>query len=407
MSAIRARIAPLTQSDERHGAVRFKDQNYDVESQTPEITDAALDAERQRLGIEYRGAQATVEITRDAIRDYCNYMGSSHPLFLDDDAARQSRWGGVIAPPVMVGNAIIAPGLRGVQWIYAGTSWEFFQVMRPGDVVTQRGWYVDAQEKRGRVVARMVLQVGETECVNQRGELVARSKVYCMRTPRRKAGGGMGYQPRLHRWTPGEIARLEEEVLAEPVPRIEPLFWEDVSEGADMPVLTYGPLRDVDIAFTGSYTDSGAFAAEAVAHAGAHVYQLLNRRRHPADSYFDPERGIQDHPHRGHWEQFMAQEVGMPGVYDIGPHRLSWLCRYVTDWMGSGGFLKRLEGNLRRPNVVSDVTRISGRVSRKWTSENEALVECEMSGVNQEGEETMPGRAVLSLPRRGQGRPPL
>jgi acyl dehydratase len=390
----------LTDYDTQDSAVRFKEQTYAVESQTPEITDAALDAERERFGIEYRGAQATIEVTRDVIRDYCNYMGSSHPLFLDPNVAQTSRWGGIIAPPVMVGNAIIAPGLRGVQWIYAGTSWDFLGVMRPGDVITQRGWYTDAQEKNGRVVARMVLQIGETECTNQKGEVVARSKVYCMRTPRRKAGGGMGYQPRRRHWTAEEVAQLEKAILSEPGPRVEPRYWEEVAEGEEMPTLTYGPLRDVDIAFTGSYTDSGAFSAEAVAHAGAHVYQLLNRRRHPADAYFDPERGIQDHPHRGHWEQFMAQEVGMPGVYDIGPHRLSWLCRHATDWMGCDGFLKHLEGNLRRPNVVSDVTRITGRITKKWLDGAEALVECELSAVNQEGEETMPGRAVLSLPRR-------
>ena len=67
---------------------------------------------------------------------------------------------------------------------------------------------------------------------------------------------------------------------------------------------------------------------------------------------------------------------------------------------GGDGFLKHLEGNLRRPNVVSDVTRITGRITKKWLDGAEALVECEMSAINQEGEETMPGRALLSLPRR-------
>ena len=58
-------------------------------------------------------------------------MGSDNPLFLDSEYAANTRWGGIIAPPAMVGQAIIAPGLRGIQWIYAGIAWEFFQVMRP------------------------------------------------------------------------------------------------------------------------------------------------------------------------------------------------------------------------------------------------------------------------------------
>ena len=94
----------------------------------------------------------------------------------------------------------------------------------------------------------------------------------------------------------------------------------------------------------------------------------------------------------------MAREVGMPGVYDIGPHRLSWLCRYMTDWMGDNAFLVRVGGFLRRPNIVGDVTRLRGRVVRKWVEGDYHLVQCDISAVNQRGENIMPGSAVVSLP---------
>ena len=175
-------------------------------------------------------------------------------------------------------------------------------------------------------------------------------------------------------------------------------YWEQVEEGEEMPQVTYGPLRVVEIALTGSYTDSGAVSGDGVAHNGAHVYQILNRRRHPADTFVDPETGVQDHPHRGHWESFMAHEVGMPGVYDMGPQRVSWLCRYITDWMGDNAFLTRLSAHLRRPNVVGDVTRIHGTVQRKWVEGGLHLVQCEMRAVNQRNEIIMPGSSVVSLP---------
>jgi len=380
--------------------VVFKIQAYEVETQTPGITDEAIAAAGKVAGLDYRGARVTVEITRDAIRDYCNYMGSRNPLFLDEGYARNTRWGGVIAPPTMVGTAIIAPGLRGVQWIYAGTEWEFFRVMRPGDIITQRGRYLGGEDKRGGAVPRWYLQIGETVCFNQRGEPVARAKVYCARTPRRQAEGGMRYQPRLQRWSEEELRRIEEHQDREQVRGAEPRYWEDVAEGEDMPPVVYGPLRAAEIALTGSFTDAGVYSGDGVAHAGAHVYLLMARRRHPADTYIDPTTGIQDHPHRGHWEEFMAKEVGMPGVYDIGPHRLSWLCRFITDWMGDDAFLKKLGGFLRRPNVVSDITWIKGKVERKWIEEGEYLVRCRIWGENQLGEVTMPGYAVVRLPSR-------
>ena len=380
--------------------VSFKDQSYPVATQAPGLDDNSL-AEALRLkGVDYRGARATIALTPDNIRDFAYYMGSENPLFLDESYASRTRWGGIIAPPAMVGQAIIAPGLRGIQWIYAGIDWEFFQVMRPGEVIAQRGYLVDAVEKRGRTVPRMILQIGNVECARQDGELVARSTTYHMRTPRRQAPGGMSYNPdqSRRRWSAEELASIEEEMLSETVRGSQPHYWEEVSEREGMPPVVYGPLRMVEIAFTGSYTDSGAINAESVAHIGGHSYQLFHRRRHPADTYVDPETGVQDHPHRGHWERFMAQEVGMPGVYDMGPHRISWLCRYVTDWMGDDAFLVRLSGMLRRPNVVGDVTRIHGRVQRKWVEGSFHLVQCELWAVNQRGEITMPGSAVVCLP---------
>jgi len=383
---------------ESSNEVSFKNQSYAVATQAPGLDESSLADALRLKGVDYRGARATIELTRDNIRDFAYYMGSENPLFLDESYAAQTRWEGIIAPPAMVGQAIIAPGLRGIQWIYAGIDWEFFQVMRPGDVITQRGQLVDAVEKRGRTVPRMILQIGNVHCTRQDGALVARSRTYHMRTPRRQAQGGMSYEAKSHRWSPEELAALEEETLGETCRGSQPRYWEEVEEGEEFPTVVYGPLRVVEIGFTGSYTDSGAINAEAVAHIGGHSYQLFHRRRHPADTYVDPETGVQDHPHRGHWESFMAQEVGMPGVYDMGPHRISWLCRYITDWMGDNAFLARLSGSLRRPNTVGDVTRIHGRVQRKWAQGDYHLVQCEMWALNQRGEITMPGNAILCLP---------
>ena len=105
----------------------------------------------------------------------------------------------------------------------------------------------------------------------------------------------------------------------------------------------------------------------------------------------------------------MAHEVGMPGVYDMGPQRVSWLCRCITDWMGDDAFLVRLSAHLRRPNIVGDVTHIGGRVQRKWVENGFHLVQCEMWAVNQRNEIIMPGSTVVSLPldRQSAGQQPL
>ena len=96
----------------------------------------------------------------------------------------------------------------------------------------------------------------------------------------------------------------------------------------------------------------------------------------------------------------MAREVGMPGIYDVGYQRLGWLARAVTDWMGDDGRLRALEGWLRRPNIVGDVTTISGRVVSKRRVGGQALVDCTFSGINQSDEETLRGSATVELVSR-------
>ena len=75
--------------------------------------------------------------------------------------------------------------------------------------------------------------------------------------------------------------------------------------------------------------------------------------------------------------------------------------------MGDEAFLVRLSAHLRRPNIVGDVTRIGGRVQRKWVENGFHLVQCEMWAVNQRNEIIMPGSAVVSLPldRQSAGQP--
>ena len=370
--------------------VELKEQAYQVESQTPQMTDEMVEDGRRLLGVDLRNQRSTQTITLDAIRDYCNYNGSTNPLFLDEDYARKTRWGGIIAPPSIVGSRIIAPGMRAIQWIYAGTDWEFFAPIRPGDTLTSRGRLIAAEEKHGRTVPRMVLQTGESRVWNQNGELVAIVHGHTMRTPRSRASGGMSYKARFQAWTDEQIREMEDAIDTEVVRGANPRYWEEIEVGEEMKPVYYGPLRTIEIAFTGgSGTGEGG---------GAHVYHILARRRHPANSYINPVTSAQDDPHRGHWEEHMAQEVGMPGIYDLGPHRLSWLDRYVTDWMGDDAFLKKLGGRLRRPNVAGDLTVIKGKVVKKWQEGEAHYVECEIWAQNQVEEVSMPGRAVVELP---------
>jgi hypothetical protein len=92
--------------------------------------------------------------------------------------------------------------------------------------------------------------------------------------------------------------------------------------------------------------------------------------------------------------------VGVPGVYDYGPQRSSWMCSLITNWMGDAAFLKRVRTEMRRFNTIGDSTWCRGRVTRKYVKDKHALVDIEIRGENQRHELTTPGIATVVLPSR-------
>jgi acyl dehydratase len=376
---------------------RFKTQSYEIESQSPDFVEEALAETREIIGLDFRSARATLDISEDACRDYCNYMGSKNPIFLDRDYGRQTRWGGMLAPPTMIGVAITAPGLRGVQWIAGSRGWEWYKPLRPGDRVVQRGRYTGWRLMTGRHAKNFAIQYGELDCFGPDGALVAKGFVSYIRTARRGSDNSMKFAARRQHWSPEEVEEFRRARRQETPRGNEIRYFEDVRRGEEIPAVVYGPLRLTDIALTGAFNDSGALHGDGLAHLGAHWYQLENRRRHPADSFLNAETGVHDHPHRGHWEREMAVEVGMPGMYDVGNQRATWFCRLITDWMGDDGFIEQMEARLLRPNVVGDVTWVSGVIKSVDVRGDHHVVTAELSAVNQVGEKTMDGTARIRL----------
>jgi acyl dehydratase len=79
---------------------------------------------------------------------------------------------------------------------------------------------------------------------------------------------------------------------------------------------------------------------------------------------------------------------------------VAWLGHLVTNWMGDAGFLRRLNVQVRRHNLIGDTTWCRGRVSGKELSDGRALVHIEIRAENQRRETTAVGAAAVVLPRR-------
>lgn len=150
------------------------------------ITDAARALIGQETAV-YLG-----ELTlRDAQR-FAIAVGDLNPLYFDEQYARDSAYGGLIAPPNML-TAVRAWGagaredelaVDGVvdaleeklpialkRRMAGGQELEFHSPVRPGDQITRRGGIVSIEERKGRS-GTLVVMLREDRYYNERNELL-------------------------------------------------------------------------------------------------------------------------------------------------------------------------------------------------------------------------------------------
>ena len=113
-------------------------------------------------------ASYTKTITADDIRAYAELTGDKNPLHLDENYARNTRFGRVIAHGMLTASlisAVIGTKLPGPGAIYLEQRLRFTKPVYPGDTVTAEVEVVEFREEKGVVRLR-------TDCLNQHGERV-------------------------------------------------------------------------------------------------------------------------------------------------------------------------------------------------------------------------------------------
>ncbi|QYY33830.1 MaoC family dehydratase N-terminal domain-containing protein (plasmid) [Cupriavidus pinatubonensis] len=363
------------------------------------ITDEAIADAKAMIGLHLRPEGPYLQdATADTLRNWCNGIGDLNPLYRDVGYASGTRYGTQLGHPMFpmafgwLGRT--RWGLPGVHGFYAGNDWELFRHVRPGDRITAIERVVGVEEKHSQFSGRLVLQYVEASYFNQRGELVARALGTCTRHERKAARDTGKYKEIVqHEYSNEEFDRIDEMVLNEPknIRGSNVRYWEEVQVGEELPTIARGPL---------SLMDTMGFLV-GCGRGHTHGVVLQAAVKHPGHFFRNPEAGGGvEYTGIGHHRESVAKEVGVPGTYDYGPQRSSWMASLVTNWMGDAGVLKRVRTEMRRFNIVGDTTFCKGKVVRKYVKDNVGLVDIELAAENQRGEVTTPGIATVALPSR-------
>lgn len=378
---------------------------FEKELARAQFTDEMLAEMRALIGTKLRteGSVNNEYADRHAILRFCEGIGDDNPLWTDPEYAKQSVYGGVVAPPSFIFACLgsVQVGWRGLGGFHAETRLEFHKPIRLGDKITATVIFdgFDGPTEASNFAGRRIKDYLRQEYHNQDGELVA--TFICSRMRFERSEMQAKRETRKielpHPWKPEEIEDIEASVLAESPRGATPRYWEDVEVEDELETITKGPLGLTDfIAFIAS-------GAAPIPRIAAHGVSLRRYAKHPKWAFRDPNTHALEPVYSVHYNDYAAGLQGAQTAYDVGIQRTSWGVQQLTNWMGDAGFLKSVHGQYRAHVYLSDVVRLGGTVTKKYVdTDGDHVVEVETRAINQRGQNVMPGSAVIKLPLRDE-----
>ncbi|HVM96314.1 MAG TPA: MaoC family dehydratase N-terminal domain-containing protein, partial [Candidatus Acidoferrales bacterium] len=181
------------------------------------ITDEGLARIRARIGKGFEGRRSwRTEVTRDAIYHLALCIGDLNPMYLDEEHAAKSRWGTLVAPPIIVqtmdtlravGHSGLPEGLPGVHSIWTGSYYEWVRPPMLGDRIKSESYLKEIREKESTFGGgRSVYQTYEAKYYDQNGTYMGLRNDTWIRIERQKTAEKKKYGDiKLAEWKPEDI----------------------------------------------------------------------------------------------------------------------------------------------------------------------------------------------------------
>ncbi len=351
--------------------------------------------------------------TEDAIRNYCNGIGDVNPLYRSQDYARNSVYGGLIAPPhFLEAIAFFIRGGRGEPYpsyvtggFHSGDRVEWFKVIREDDKFTVHYIPGEVKDITREGTALQFLSSGKTIYTNQRGEVVANvtSYVLIIISPANDKDGldpkfmeKVKKIPKLPHYSEQEVEEwyklMEQEEIRGAIPR----YWEDVNVGDKLPPTHhFWTLMSSAAFFAGcGWLLNDRFLSTVPAGGSMQYINTANT------IHTDPETGLPDCGPMVHFTDVGArQSRGVDRAICAGVQMDCWLGQVVTNWMGDAGFLKSMDVQFRKPLFRGAKALCKGEVVKKYIEGDEHLVDLHLTLEDQDGEFPIPNcSATVALP---------
>ncbi len=357
------------------------------------------------------------------VRRWVQAMDYPNPVHWDEEFARKSKFGGIVAPqsftvcmdyghgahPASVGV------LPNSHLIFGGEEWWFYGTpIRPGDKLFQSRRFDGYSVSDTKFAGPTVFARGDTFHRNQHGAAVAKERSTAIRYLREEARKRGMYDkakraPKL--WSEDELQGIERtryEWILSNREGVSPK-WADVKVGDKLPRRVVGPHSVVTFALECRSFRQNVWGTWRW-NVPEGVYDPATEKRGYAENMtydyeaakLDPRRkdGLFYGPSSGHINPNKAEQIGMGGAYGYGASMGAWFHDYIAYWAGHDGYVWHSKTQFRTPAFEGDVTYMEGEVVEKLDNSpyGVPVVQVKVKMTTQEGQTILTGVAEVGLP---------
>jgi len=377
-----------------------------------------------RVGQAVGGGQLWVPCSATDIRRWVMALDYPNPIHWDEEFARKSKFGGIVAPQSFTVCMDFAHGVQpacvgripGSHLIFGGEEWWFYGTrIRPGDLLSQQRRFDGYKVSDTKFAGPTLFSRGDTIHTNQHGALVAKERATAIRYLAAEAERRGMFEQQLapvRKWTREELTQIEKvryDWLLSNRLGISPRF-EAVKVGDRLPRRVIGPHSIAS--FTTEYR---AFIQDAW---GSWHWVIPEGVEDPwtsqdagwldgfkceyEEAKIDPRRrdGLYAGPSRGHIDSQKAEVIGMARAYGYGATMGAWVHDYLGFWSGHEGFIWHSKSQFRGPAFEGDVTYVDGEVVAKEmdTPYVVPVVTIKVTLTNQDGGVLVDGKVEVEVP---------
>jgi acyl dehydratase len=385
-----------------------------------QITDASVELMRRRIGFPNPTLRTgvidepwNIACSDEAVRRFVLCIGDDNPLFTDPEYARKTRWGGVIAPPAFEKSMginrnpvmdldeakVTSKALRGVQLYHSGGENFYYAPVTEGTRLYRSRYVKAVEDKQSEFSGRSVIVTNGLCLWNDDDTVLVDGVDWFVHAERKaKSGANQKYAPEEAAfYTDEQLTEIEAAYDGEYSRGSDTLWFEDIALGTPLPRMVKGPLTITDL--FNLHMGAGWLVYGNWPNRLAYENRKTLRGFYSRDEY-----NSWDTVQRVHWDKGLAEQVGVPMMYDIGPVRQFHVSNYLTNFVGDDAWIHRIRFEFRRFNYIGDVTWLTGEITEVRVDEKLGpLMEISLRGTNQRGSDNIRADATVLLPSRQFG----